>query len=120
MIVKSWGKDDGVLYPYGLTKEYFDDYIGNNPHFDYNINLFNTGVTSLGKLEMVRGHLGLEGTKITSLGKLEHVGRYLSLEGAELGSLGNLKHVGEVIYCTEGSDTHELLMNSKFVDQVEI
>ncbi len=124
---------------FDITQEYFDDHIGHQTHYDgEELNLYNTNITSLRKLETVEGwltlnyskltslenlksvgdNLQLGDTNITSLGNLKHVGGRLGLVGTNLTSLGKLEHVGRHIYCTRDSDTHKLLMNSKFKDIV--
>ena len=103
---------------FGVTKEYFDDYIGNQTIYKRNLDLHNTGITSLGKLERVKGWLELSGTNLTSLGNLKSVGRGLYLENTNLISLGNLERVRGVIRCDDNGATYELLMNSRFKDKV--
>lgn len=79
------------------------------------LDLDSTEITTLDKLKSVGGFLDLNNcSNITSLGKLEKVGGGMDLEKTNMTSLGNLKSVGGKIYCTEGSDAHKLLMNSKF------
>ena len=137
MVVKS--VDIERISIYGLTQEYFDDHIGNRKHYEGYLALYETNITSLGKLETVGGYLDLESTKIaslgnlksvgdgldlndcsnlTSLGKLEYVRGDLDLSKTNITDLGKLETVGGDIHCTEGSTTHKLLMNSKFADQV--
>ncbi len=138
MITKS--KDFERTKHYNMTKEYFDDYVAINKHFVGVLELPDSGITSLGKLESVKGdvflsytnieslgelknvngHLFLGGLEISTLGKLETVEGYLDLEGVDhLTSLGNLKSVDR-IYCVLGSDTHELFMDSEFRDRVTV
>ena len=136
--------DDSVIeYSniFNITQEYYDDYIGNQKHYEGDLSLYGSEVTSLGKLESVEDDLNLHKSKVTSLGNLKSVGGFLSLpltgitslgnlesvgsyggclhlQGAELTSLGNLKSVGGIIYCTLDSSTYELFMNSEFRDKV--
>ena len=77
-----------------------------------------TNITTLGNLERVGGHISLAYSKLTSLGNLKHVGRNLYMENTELTSLGKLESVGGRIFCTLGGRVYDLLMNSKFKDQV--
>lgn len=122
-----------------VAQEYFDDYIsikknyygdlnleedditdlGGLENVDGNLSLYKTKITDLGNLRRVGGYLALSHTKITSLGKLEYVGGILYLVGVDLTSLGNLKYVDGSINCTDGSDTHKLLMDSDFADQIK-
>ncbi len=60
--------------------------------------LWNTKLTSLGKLRSVGGDLDLEDTRITSLGKLQRVGGSLDLENARITSLSKLQGVGGDLY----------------------
>ncbi len=138
MYVKS--KDIKRSTVFGVTKEYFDEYIGDQDHFEGNLILSDANITSLGNLESVGGNLGLSYTKITSLGKLnrvsgnvflnnldittlgklERVGGAILLGGTNLKSLGKLDQVRRKIECTKNTSTHELLMNSKFRDKIVI
>ena len=63
-------------------------------HWDGDLYLDGTKITSLGNLQSVGGWLNLGGTKITSLGNLQSVGGYLFLEGTKITSLENLESVG--------------------------
>ncbi len=122
-----------------LTPEYYDDHIGNQTHYKGDLNLMYTKITSLGKLEHVGGWIDLDNTthlkslgklehastsifmrrtNVTSLGNLKSVGFNLDLRRTNLTDLGKLEQVGGSIFCTRDSDTHKLLINSKFVDRV--
>ena len=138
MIVKSRDTERKRLFNVCVTQEYFDDYIGNQKSFVGNLSLRQSKVTTLGKLEYVYGSLRLGNIKISSLGNLKSVSNYLNLNGSGVTTLGNLEYVGffldlsnvnltslgkleyvrESIYCTEGTTTCDLLMNSKFRNQV--
>ncbi len=140
VIVKS--RDDGRKnhISRSISQEYYDDYIGGRTHYedrldlykssittlsniktsDYSICLNESMATSLGDLENVGGSLDLSRSKITSLDKLKTVGSNLILRFTSFTSLGALEHVGGKIFCNEGGVTHDLLMNSKFKDQVAI
>jgi hypothetical protein len=63
-------------------------------HWDGDLDLRGTPITSLGNLKSVGGDLYLEETPITSLGNLQSVGGYLNLRGTKITSLGNLESVG--------------------------
>ncbi len=140
-----------------ITDEYFYDYIGDQTHYEDDLDLSYTNITSLsnlksvggvldltkskitslselkhagglhlvrsgiqnlGKLESVHTHLNLDRTEITSLGNLKSVGGNLGLNHTNITDLGKLEVVGGIILCTRDSPTHELLMNSKFKDQL--
>ena len=137
--MKSKNKDREYILD--ATPEYFNDYISNQTHHygDYldlegsditdlgslenvgsNLNLQETDITSLGNINSVGGHLSLSYTGITSLDNLNSVGGGLFLIGVKLISLGKLEHVSGKIYCSRGSSTHKLLMNSKFKDQIRL
>ena len=73
---------------------------------------------ALGDLEYVGGYLSIGLTTITTLGGLEYVGDDLYLEESNITSLGDLNFVGGAIHCSHGSPAYELLMNSKFKDQI--
>ena len=61
-----------------------------------NLDLRDTGVTSLGNLKSVEGDiLDFKNSKLTSLGSLETVGGSLLIGDSPLTSLGNLKSVGD-------------------------
>ncbi len=94
--------------------------LGDLRSVDGGIHLTSSNITSLGKLESVSVMLGLSGTKITSLGNLKAVNGHLHLSYTNITDLGELEYVGGDIHCVKGSDTHKLLMNSKFKDQVII
>ena len=118
MIVNSW--DEKRERVFRVTQEYFDNHISTNKHFGGNLSLYGMVATSLGELERVEGCLNVDDTEMTSLGNLVQVKGFLSLERVNLTSLGKLETVGDEIYCTEGSDTHKLLMNSIFSDQLYV
>ena len=118
LIVKSVDIERNIFVNGSITQEYFDDYIGNQKHYEGRMNLFKSDISSLGKLESVSKWLSVSGTKITSLDNLKTVCSNLIVINTNLTSLGKLKTVGGDIYCTKGSTTHKLLMNSKFKDQV--
>ncbi len=122
-----------------ITQEYYDEYIGNQTHYEGHLNLINnSNVTSLGNLKRLMGGLYLSDNKINDLGDLEYVGRNLDLRRSNITSLGKIKsvggnlnlidvnitslgkleYVGRYIDCTKGSVIHELLMDSKFKDIV--
>jgi hypothetical protein len=63
-----------------------------------NLDLRNTDITTLGKLESVGGDFNLTYTLIESLGNLKEVGGYLSLRETSITSLGNLEKVGDALY----------------------
>ena len=63
-----------------------------------NLDLRNTDITTLGKLESVGGSFNLTYTLIESLGNLKKVGGYLSLKETSITSLGNLEKVGTDLY----------------------
>ena len=63
-----------------------------------NLDLRNTDITTLGKLESVEGDFILTYTPIESLGNLKYVGGYLSLTETPITSLGNLEKVGDALY----------------------
>jgi hypothetical protein len=63
-----------------------------------NLDLRNTDITTLGKLESVGGDFNLTYTLIESLGDLKKVGGYLSLKETPITSLGNLEKVGTALY----------------------
>lgn len=63
-----------------------------------NLDLRNTDITTLGKLESVGGDFNLTYTLIESLGNLKYVGGYLSLKETSITSLGNLEKVGTALY----------------------
>ena len=94
LIMKSY--DIEGVRSFGLTQEYYDDYIGNQKHIEGDLDLRVTNITNLGKLESISGNLNLYFSKmLPSLGKLESVGGDLNLSrSTEITSLGNLKHVG--------------------------
>ena len=101
-----------------LTPEYFDDYIGIQSHYKGDLNLMYTKITTLGKLEHASTSIFMRRTNITSLGNLKSVGFNLDLRETNITDLGKLEQVGGSIFCTRDSSTHELLLNSKFVDRV--
>ncbi len=132
---------------YRVTPEYFDDYVSCDKHHEGDLDLgLYTDITSLGNLETVGGYLYLGGalkltslgnlrsvgkdrngswlnlddTNVTSLGKLESVNGAIYLRGnvCNLTDLGNLKNVEWDIICAKGSPIYELLMDSKFKEQV--
>jgi hypothetical protein len=72
-----------------LTREVFENW-----HFEGNLDLRDTPITSLGELQSVGGYLYLDGTLITSLGRLQSVGGYLNLYGTPITRLGRLQNVG--------------------------
>ena len=115
-IVKS--KDMERVQVSDVTKEYFDDHIGHQTHYEGNLDLNQTDITDLGKLETVSGSLELSYSAITSLGNLKSVGGYIGLTGINLTSLGKLESVGFKVFCTANTPTHELFMNSKFKDRI--
>ena len=135
-VVKSYDIDRESIH--GVTKEYFDDYIGTESLYWRALNLSGVGVSdlgelqhvsgdlilekskikSLGKLESVSGELDLRNTEIKSLGELKRVQSYLDLRGTHITDLGKLEHVGIRVYCTERSVTHTLLLDSKFKNQI--
>lgn len=158
MIVKS--KDVERVKYYEMTQEYFDDYIGNQTHYEGDLDVTRTNFTSLGKLETISGSLIAHTSKIKTLGNLEHVGGevvsnrnmtslgnlkrvdgkvtiyssnitslgnleyaggdlYLSHK-TNLTSLGNLEHVVGEIRCSSKTTTLDLLLNSKFKDQLRV
>ena len=103
---------------HSISKEYFDEYISPHKHYGGSLYLKGSKVDNLGSLETVGGYLNLRTPHISSLGNLRSVGKNLFVNGVELTSLGNLESVGGNIFCTEGSPTHELLMNSKFKGKI--
>ena len=127
----SWYKDgrfyvesfeiDSYSFMHGvmrMSQEYFDDYIGNHTYFGDNLYLCDSTVKSLGMLEHVNGNLNITNSELTSLGEVKHVEGDLDIEHSNITSLGKLEYVGGVIFCIEGSVIHELLMDSKFKDDV--
>ena len=62
------------------------------------LDLRGTPIQSLGKLREVRGTLNLRGTGIQSLGELREVGGNLNLYGTPIKSLGELTQVGRYLY----------------------
>ena len=115
MYVKSWDMDHKRVF--GITQEYFEDYIGNQKHYEGSLDLRGNGVKSLGMLERINGYLEM-GTRVVSLGDLVYIGGHLNLEGSGMTSLGNLEYVGGTIYSSTNSIIYGVLMNSKFKDQV--
>ncbi len=143
-----WYRDGGMYVKsrdlirrkiFDVTPQYFDEHIGNQTHYEGLLNLTNSKITSLGKLESVEGNVSLKYSKITSLGKLESVSGHIDLKFSNITNLGNLKTVdgdiylrgvdsieslgkletvGGVIYCDHQTPIHDMLMNSKFKDQV--
>ena len=118
MIVNSW--DENHERVFGITPEYFDDYIGIKRHHNGDIDLRDVGVSSLGNLETIWGYLDLNSVNLTSLGNLKIVSGSLDLRFVNITSLGKLEHVGGRIYYTEDSSTHKLLLNSKFKDKMRV
>ena len=102
----------------GLTKDYFDDHIATRRNHDNYLSLCDSDVTSLGELEVISYYLDLRRSKVTSLGNLKWVGGHLYLRETNITDLGNLRYVSGRIFCDKGSVIHELLMDSKFRDQV--
>ena len=119
-IVKSWDIKRKSLSNADITQEYFDDYVSNQKHYDGMLNLYDSEITSLGKLESVEGSLRLDNPKMITLGNLKHVSGHLGLVNLDLTDLGKLESVGGFIYCATNSSTYDLLMDSKFSDQVTI
>ncbi len=103
---------------FNMTQEYYDDYIGHQTHYEGDLSLRHSEVTSLGKLESVNGVVDLRFAKITSLDNLKSVSEHLFLKGINLDSLGNLEHVGGMILCSTNSHTNDLFENSKFKDKL--
>lgn len=122
---------------FGVTKEYFDDHIGNKTYYEDFLDLKNSNIASLGKLEYINLGLILIKTNVTSLGNLEYVGGDLYLRGNNITSLGNiravdgdldvydgvtdlgkLETVGGNIYCDYDSPTYRLFAYSKFKRQL--
>ena len=139
LVIKS--EDMEKVWVFEMTQEYFDEYIGNQTHHKGNLYIpHSTGVTSLGmlehvdgdlmvdddhtslrslsNLEFVKGELDLSYSKVASLGNLKHVGLDLDLRGTNITDLGKLEHVGGDIYCSTGTTTDELFVNSKFSDKI--
>ena len=63
-------------------------------HIQGSLNLYKSGVKSLGNLQSVEGDLNLTAAQITSLGNLQYVGHTLSLYKSNIKSLGHLISVG--------------------------
>ena len=135
MVTKSG--DINMNTVYDVAQEYYDDHIDTS-HHKGDLDLYDSHITSLGKLETVEEDLDLYNTKITSLGKLETVGGYLDITKTKVTSLGNLRsvrgdlyiietnltslgkleHVGGRIVCNVGTTAHKLFMDSVFKKQV--
>lgn len=118
MIVKSEDEDREDIF--GITKEYFDDYISIKRHHNGILNLEGVNITSLGNLKSVGGYLALSHTGMTSLDNIEHVGSVLILNETNLTNLGKLERVDGDVYCNVGTTTYDLLMNSKFKDKIRL
>lgn len=135
LIVKS--KDVDRVRIYAVSQEYLDyitskkqhngyldlynseiTSLGKIEHVDGGVNLMSSKITSLGNLKSVNGDLYLFETKLKSLGKLESVNGDLILYGVDITSLDNLDHVSGKIKCIKDSVAYKLFMNSKFKDQV--
>ena len=118
MIVKSVGMERQNIF--GITQEYYDDYIVSQKNFEGSLTLYKSNITSLGNLESVGGDLTLYKSNVTSLGNLKVVEGWLGLSRSKITSLGKLEYVGDNIYCTRNSNTHKMTLDSKFKNQVRI
>ena len=103
---------------FGISQEYFVDYMAIHERHDHNIILHKVNIDDLGELRHLGCAFHLNDSKITSLGKLETVEGDLRFHNTQLTDLGNLRQVGGSIFCDGGSDTHRLFMDSKFKEQV--
>ena len=69
-------------------------------HITGYLDLQNTEIESLGKLESVGSYLDLSDTPIKNLGRLKEVGGYLYLRDSEVEDLKNITKVGSYLYLT--------------------
>jgi hypothetical protein len=96
-----------------LSNNKFITDLGNIREVGGYLDLRNSSIKSLSKLEKVEGRLDLEDSQIEDLANLKYVGRYFSAYNTPLKSLKNLEYVGGHLSLT--SSQIEDLGNLKFV-----
>jgi hypothetical protein len=82
-------------------------------------NLTYTLIESLGDLKKVWGYLSLKETPITSLGELKSVGHDLDLDFSKIKSLGNLKSVGDNLYLRRTPLGKKLKESGMSIDEIK-
>jgi len=66
-------------------------------HWDGDLDLYETKITSLGNLQSVGGYLDLYGSKITSLDNLESVGGDLYLHGTPISKTHSEEQIRQMV-----------------------